>query len=46
LKVYLGIPEGYESGERVKVENASAERLSRKYVMVEEVSEKLGWAPK
>jgi large subunit ribosomal protein L13 len=46
LKVYLGIPEDYESVERVKVENASAERLSRKYVMVGEVSEKLGWAPK
>ncbi len=46
LKVYLGIPEDYESGERVKVENVSAERLSRKYVMVGEVSEKLGWAPK
>jgi len=46
LKVYLGIPEDYESGERVKVEKASAERLSRKYVTVGEMSEKLGWAAK
>ena len=46
LKVYLGIPEDYESGDRVKVEEASAERLSRKYVTVGEVSEKLGWAAK
>ncbi len=46
LKVYLSIPEEYETGERVKVEKASAERLSRKYVTVGEVSEKLGWAAK
>lgn len=43
LKVYLSIPEEYETAERGKVENASAERLSRKYVTVGEVSEKLGW---
>lgn len=46
LKVYLGIPIEYEANERVTVESASAERLSRKYVTVGEVSEKLGWAPK
>jgi large subunit ribosomal protein L13 len=46
LKVYLSIPEGYETAERGKVANASAERLSRKFVTVGEVSEKLGWAPK
>ncbi len=46
LKVYLSIPEEYESAERGKVESASAERLSRKYVTVGEVSEKLGWAQK
>jgi large subunit ribosomal protein L13 len=46
LKVYLGIPDEYEIVEREKVENAEAERLSRTYVTVGEVSEKLGWAPK
>jgi large subunit ribosomal protein L13 len=46
LKVYLSIPEEYEMAERGKVERASAERLSRKYVTVGEVSEKLGWAQK
>ena len=46
LKVYLSIPEEYGAGEREKVESASAERLSRKYITVGEVSEKLGWAPK
>jgi len=46
LKVYLSIPEEYETAERGKVERASAERLSRKYVTVGEVSEKLGWAQK
>ncbi len=46
LKVYLSIPEDYETAERGKVESASAERLSRKYVTVGEVSEKLGWAQK
>jgi len=46
LKVYLSIPEEYETAERGKVESASAERLSRKYVTVGEVSEKLGWAQK
>ena len=46
LKVYLSIPDEYESAERGKVESASAERLSRKYVTVGEVSEKLGWAQK
>lgn len=46
LKVYLSIPEDYESAERGKVESASAERLSRKYVTLGEVSEKLGWAQK
>jgi len=46
LKVYLSIPEEYESAERGKVESASEERLSRKYVTVGEVSEKLGWAQK
>jgi large subunit ribosomal protein L13 len=46
LKVYLSIPEEYEAAERGSVASASAERLSRKYVTVGEVSEKLGWAPK
>ena len=46
LKVYIGIPEEYEAEDRVKVANASAARLSRKYVTMGEVSEKLGWAPK
>lgn len=54
LKVYLSIPEEYEdeakakavAGEREEVKNISAERLSRKYVTVGEVSEKLGWVPK
>lgn len=46
LKVYLSIPEDYETAERGKVESASAERLSRKYVTLGEVSEKLGWAQK
>ena len=46
LKVYLSIPEEYKLAERGKVESASAERLSRKYVTVGEVSEKLGWAQK
>lgn len=46
LKVYLGIPEEYRTVERKKVEAASAERLSRVYVTVGEVSEKLGWVPK
>ncbi len=46
LKVYLGIPEEYEKSERKKVEYAKAERLSRKYVTLGEVSEKLGWVPK
>ncbi len=46
LKVYLGIPEEYEKEKREKVENASVERLSRKYVTLGEVSEKLGWEPK
>ncbi|MHC1610988.1 MAG: 50S ribosomal protein L13 [Candidatus Methanospirareceae archaeon] len=44
LKVYPGIPEEYETAERGRVESASAERLSRKYVTVGEVSEELGWA--
>ena len=47
LRVYLGIPEEYEKGERKKVEKANAERLSlAKYVTLGEVSEKLGWVPK
>jgi len=46
LKVYLGIPEEYRTVERKKVEAAGAERLSRVYVTVGEVSEKLGWVPK
>jgi len=46
LKVYLSIPEEYETAERGKVESASAERLSRKYVTVGKVSEKLGWVQK
>ena len=46
LKVYLGIPEEYKTVERQKVANAGAERLSRVYVTVGEVSEKLGWVPK
>lgn len=46
LKVYLSIPDEYESAERGKVESASAERLSRKYVTVGKVSEKLGWVQK
>ncbi len=46
LHVYLGIPEEYEKVNREKVGNASAERLSRKYVTLGEVSEKLGWEPK
>lgn len=52
LKVYLSIPEEYEdkaiivAGKSEEVENISAERLSRKYVTVGEVSEKLGWVPK
>jgi len=46
LKVYLGIPEEYKTVERKKVEAAGAERLSRVYVTVGEVSEKLGWVPK
>jgi large subunit ribosomal protein L13 len=46
LKVYLSIPEEYETEERGTVQGASAERLSRKYVTIREVSEKLGWVPK
>ncbi len=46
LKVYLGIPEEYETEERGTVESASAARLSRKFVTMGEVSEKLGWVPK
>lgn len=46
LRVYLGIPEEYEKVKREKVENANAERLSRKYVTLGEVSEKLGWVPR
>ena len=46
LKVYLGIPEEYRTVECKKVEAAGAERLSRVYVTVGEVSEKLGWVPK
>jgi large subunit ribosomal protein L13 len=46
LKVYLSIPDEYKMVEREKVENAEAERLSRTFVTVGEVSEKLGWAPK
>ena len=46
VKVYLGIPEDYETVVRKKVEDAGAERLSRKYVTVGEVSEKLGWVVK
>jgi len=46
LKVYLGIPEEYRTVECNKVEAAGAERLSRVYVTVGEVSEKLGWVPK
>jgi large subunit ribosomal protein L13 len=46
VKVYLGIPEDYETVVRKKVEDAGAERLSRKYVTVGEVSEKLGWVAK
>jgi large subunit ribosomal protein L13 len=46
VKVYLGIPEDYETVVRKKVENAGAERLSHTYVTVGEVSEKLGWVAK
>jgi len=46
VKVYLGIPEEYETVVRKKVENAGAERLSRKYLTIGEVSEKLGWVAK
>ena len=46
LKVYLSVPVEYETAERGTVESASAKRLSRKFVTVGEVSEKLGWAPK
>ena len=46
VKVYLGIPDEYETIAQKKVENAGAERLSRKYVTVGEVSEKLGWVAK
>ena len=46
VKVYLGIPDEYEMMAQKKVENAGAERLSRKYVTVGEVSEKLGWVAK
>ncbi|MDI6810604.1 MAG: 50S ribosomal protein L13 [archaeon] len=46
VKVYLGIPEEYGTVVQKKVENAGAERLSRKYVTVGEVSEKLGWVAK
>jgi large subunit ribosomal protein L13 len=46
VKVYLGIPDDYETVVRKKVENAGAERLSRKYVTIGEVSEKLGWVAK
>jgi large subunit ribosomal protein L13 len=46
VKVYLGIPEEYEKMDRKRVEYAEAYRLSRKYVTLGEVSEKLGWSPK
>ncbi|MCD6455598.1 MAG: 50S ribosomal protein L13 [Methanophagales archaeon] len=48
VKVYLGIPDEYEGKASKKVESANAEsRLSLgKYVTLEEVSGKLGWAPK
>lgn len=46
LKVYIGIPEGYEKKKRKRVEYAESYRLSRKYVTIGEVSEKLGWSPK
>lgn len=46
VKVYLGIPSEYGTVVRKKVEDAGAERLSRKYVTIGEVSEKLGWVPK
>ncbi|MDI6885441.1 MAG: 50S ribosomal protein L13 [archaeon] len=46
VNVYLGIPDEYETMVQKKVENAGAERLSRKYVTIGEVSEKLGWVAK
>jgi large subunit ribosomal protein L13 len=46
LRVYLGIPEEYETEVKKNVEHAGAERLSRTYVTLGEVSEKLGWEPK
>ena len=46
VKVYLGIPSEYGTVVRKKVEDAGAERLSRKYVTIGEVSEKLGWVAK
>jgi large subunit ribosomal protein L13 len=46
VKVYLGVPEEYEQREKKRVENAMAERLSRKYITLGEVSKKLGWVPK
>ena len=46
LRVYLGIPEEYEAEVKKNVEHASVERLSRTYVTLGEVSEKLGWEPK
>jgi large subunit ribosomal protein L13 len=46
LKVYLGVPETFEAEERQTMESASAARLSRKYLTLGEVSEKLGWVPR
>lgn len=46
VQVFLGVPPAYEAYERGRLEHAAAERLSRKYVTVGEVSEKLGWAPR
>ncbi len=46
VKVFLGVPEVFEADERQTMESASAARLSRKYVTVGEVSEKLGWVPR
>lgn len=46
LKVYLGVPEEYRTVERKRIDGAGAERLTRTYVTLGKVSEKLGWAPK
>jgi large subunit ribosomal protein L13 len=44
LRVFLGVPEGYEKKKGEKIEKAKMERLSHaEYVTLEEVSEKLGW---